>query len=142
MKFLRKLLPALVLFTITCVSAKKRGGGAPQITQQPQLQPKPSTRVNQPVQQQPIQSAESYKGLVAFVKKFPNAWDNANARLKTDFVNTMIQKAQAAHLDDFQLEALLQTARDFHGIFSGNQNKDIATLQSVNNQIAAAISQI
>ncbi len=138
MKFLRNLLPVLVIFTISSLSAKKRGGGAPRTTEQPQ--PRPSTRINQPVQEQPAQG-QSYKDLVTFVKNYRNAWDNAQGKLTTNFVNTVAQKAQAANLDDFQLEALLQTARDLHGIFSGNQNKDIATLQSVNNQITAAINQ-
>jgi hypothetical protein len=139
MKFLKNLLPILVIFTITSVSAKKRGGGAPRVTEQPQS--RPAARINQPVQKQPTQREESYKDLVAFVRNYRNAWDNANGRLRTDFVDTMIQKAQATNLDGFQLEALLQTARDLHGIFSGNQNKDIATLQAVENQINAAINQ-
>ncbi len=139
MKFLKNLLPILAIFTISSVSAKKRGGAAPRATAQPQ-QPAP-TQINQPVQKQPLQQRESYKDLVAFVKNAGNVWDNSRSMLRTDFVNTVVQKAQATNLDDFQLEALLQTARDMHGIFSGNQNKDIATLQSVNNQITAAISQ-
>jgi hypothetical protein len=135
----RNLLLILALCTPYFLSAKKRGGGAPRATQ-PQ-QPSPTARINQPVQKQPLQQKESYKDLVVFVKNYRNAWDNSRSMLRTDFVNTVAQKARAANLDDFQLEALLQTARDFHGIFSGNQNKDIAILQSVDNQIAAAINQ-
>jgi hypothetical protein len=132
----RNLLLILALCMLSSLSAKKRGGGAPRATEQPQ--PRPTARINQPVQTQPIQRKESYRDLVTFVKN-AHAWDNSRSMLRTDFVNTVVQKAQAANLDGFQLEALLQTARDLHGIFSGNQNKDIATLQSVNNQIAAAI---
>lgn len=139
MKFLRNLLPVLVIFTMSSVSAKKRGGGAPRATAQPPA--RPTAPINLPVQKQPVQQRESYKDLVTFVKNASNAWDNAQGKLTTNFVNTVAQKARAAQLDNFQLEALLQTARDLHGVFSGNQNKDIATLQSVNNQITAAISQ-
>src|SRR5207253_3062915 len=105
-------------------------------------QPVPMRIINQPPRrQQPTMQEQSYKDLIAYVKNAYNAWDKRNGVLKSDFVTTMIQKARIAHLDDFQLESLLQTARDMHGEFSGNQKRDVAILQSVDAQIITAIRQ-
>lgn len=138
MKFFANVLSIIVLFAINSVSARQMGGAAP--APKPAVQPQPIPVVNRPLpQQQPAAQKQTYKDLVAYVKNAGNVWDTTKGMLRPDFVTTMIQKARAARLEDFQLEALLKTARDMHGIFSGNQNKDIATLQAVDNQIAVAI---
>jgi len=142
MNFFKNILLIVALFTIHSLSPRVVGAGTP-AKPAVQPQPVPMKRVAQPPIQQPpiIQQKQSYKNLVDYVKTTQNVWDNRNGILREDFVTTMIQKARTSNLDTFQLEALLQTARDIHGRFSGNKNQDITILQSVDNQIAAAIRQ-
>jgi hypothetical protein len=104
------------------------------------VQPKPIPKVDKPVIAQPIKN-ESYKDLVSYVKNARNTWDVQKGLLNASFVTTIVQKGKAANLEPFQIEALLQTARDVHGIFSGNPQKDIAILQSVDKQINNAVLQ-
>lgn len=133
MKFFTNAISIIILCTINSVNARSRGDAAAQ-------QPQPAPVVNRPVvNQKPTISNPSYNDLVTYVKNTTNVWDNARGLLRPDFIATIIQKANAAGLESFQIDALLRTARDIHGIFSGNQNKDIATLQAIDNQIASAI---
>lgn len=115
----------------------------PQPRVQPPMQPKPApipTKKPSPMAQ-PQSPEKSYKDMVTYIKNARNVWDNSRSLLTTEFVNTIIQKSRSLKLNDLQQEALLQTARDLHAPFSGNKNKDIAILQSIDNQIAAAIKQ-
>lgn len=144
MKSFQNILSIIALFALNPVNARRASTRIPKPTLQPQ--PILTKAINQPlvqkqspIQQQPTIEKQSYKNLVTDVKSSNNVWDNTRELLRADFVTTMIQKARTANLDAIQLEALLQTARDFHGKFSGNAAQDIAILQSVNNQIAAAI---
>ena len=144
MKFFKNTLSIILLFTINSIHARTATVASPTIQPQP-----PVTKITTPpvtqkpaVQLKQMVQPQSYKDLVAYVKNSRDVWDNTQGILKTDFVATMIQKARASHLNALQLEALLQTARDIHGIFSGNQNKDISLLQSVENQITAATRHI
>ncbi len=141
MKILKKILSIVILFAVSSLSAKQTA----KKSSRPAAQPKPiPTQINrQPIpQQQPTtQGQSSYAELVTYIKNAANVWDNATAKLRSDFVTTIVQKARALGLEDFQLEALLQTARDMHGIFSGNPTRDIALLQSLDTQISTAIRQ-
>ena len=132
MKFFTNVVSIIVLCTINSVNARTRDGAA--------AQPQPTPVANRPtVHQKPTISNPSYNDLVAYVKNATNVWDNARGLLRADFIATVIQKANAAGLESFQIDALLRTARDMHGIFSSNQNRDIAILQAIDNQIAATI---
>lgn len=137
MKSLGRITIFSLLFIINFSNAKNIGG-APAYTATPPSQPAPTM---QQAIQQPTAQEQSYKDLVAYVKSSGNAWDR-NGMLNKEFVATILQKARALGLEDFQLEALLQTARDMHGVFSGNQNNDIAILQAVDRQIDAAVDQL
>jgi hypothetical protein len=138
MKFFTFMMTIITSLFINSTHAKNIGSTA-QSRQVAQPQPKPTQIKVQPPIQQPIAQKESYKDLVTYVKNAKNTWDNKNALLRSDFITHMIQKAKASNLDGFQLEALLQTARDVHGIFSDDEDTNIAILQSVDNQIFAAL---
>jgi hypothetical protein len=138
MNFLKNITVFSLLFIINFSNAKNIGGAPAYTATPPSSQPAPTMR--QPIQQPPAQE-RSYKDLVAYIKNSSNAWDR-NGMLNKEFVATILQKARALGIEDFQLEALLQTARDMHGIFSGDQNKDIAILQAVDRQIDAAVDQL
>ncbi|HLC07455.1 MAG TPA: hypothetical protein VJJ26_04685 [Candidatus Babeliales bacterium] len=138
MKFFKNTLSIVLLFTINSISARAVGGSAQAPKRATQPQPIPARIVNQPPVQQPAAQKQSFRDLVAYVKSANNVWDDTHLMLRTDFITTVVQKARAAHLDDFQLEALLQTARDLHGKFSGNRTHDIHILQDINQQIALA----
>lgn len=115
------------------------------VTTTPTTQPMPTPQkkiVNPPViqtQQPAVVQKQSYKDLVFYIKNATNVWDNSSERLKTDFVTTIVTKARAANLEDFELDSLLQTARDIHAQFSDNQNKNITILKSLENQRVTAI---
>jgi len=134
------IVSTVVLFTINFLDARTVSSAGRKPTPQAKRAPIKTTP-QQPIQQPIAQEPLSYRELDTYIKNAPNAWDNVNGKLQADFVTTIVQKARALRLDDFQLEALLQTARDVHGIFSGNAQRDIATLQSLDNQIATAVRQ-
>jgi len=138
MNFFKNTFIAIVIFTTLPIDAKIMGGaGRP--SPYPVAQPKPVPAPAPAPAKQPAAQIPTFQSLIAYVKNTPSAWDRANARLNTSFVSDIVKQGRAAQLDALQLETLLQTARDMHGIFSGNQQKDSAILQSVANQIAAAI---
>jgi hypothetical protein len=105
----------------------------------------PPTGQATPAQKKPIQTPviqkekQSYKDLVNYIKKATNTWDNTNKILNEDFVDTLVKKARQAQLENFQLDALLQTARDAHAQFSNNSNNNIAILELLEKQRANAI---
>lgn len=147
-----------MLFGMSPIIARGVGGAIPapaqkppqpipqQIPQVPQkgippiMPQKPQPAIPKPVPvQQPIAQERSYKDLVIYIKNSGNVWDASRSILSGEFVRTIVQKARALRLSNLQVEALLQTARDMHAQFSGDKNKDIAILQAINKQIAAAI---
>lgn len=149
MKFFKKTLITVIFCTTVCIDAKISGGApapSPKPAPAPVAQQKPAPApIRQPTPQpqaQPKAQTPTFQSLIAYVKSTPSAWDRPNARLSTKFVDDMIQQARTAQLDASQLETLLQTARDMHGIFFGNQQKDIAILQSVDNQITNATNNL
>lgn len=162
MKFLSKVLQITILFSINTAYARSMGSAqkpTPQPQPTPQQFPQPSQKITPPVIQpkpqptiipaplpqqkpQPIQQSaqeRSYKDIVIHIKNARNVWNASRSMLSEEFVRTIVQKGRALKLSNFQIEALLQTARDIHAQFSGNKNKDIAILQSIDKQIAAAI---
>lgn len=113
------------------------------VVKQPIPQPKPAPAMKQPVlQQKPAAQVPTFQNLIMSVKNASNVWDRTNNRLNSNFIDSIVRQAHAAQLDTLQLETLLKTARDIHGIFSGNQQKDIAILHSVESQIIAAINKL
>ncbi len=146
MKFFVKILCVTIL-VLNNTSLDARAAGAKRAKQAPQKKQTPVSK--QPVKQQgratqpaTRQQQQTYKDLVAFVKTNRNAWDSTKKMLSNTFIDSMLAKARELNLEDFQLEALLKTARDMHGVFSGNQNNDIAILQSVDQQITNAVQQL
>jgi hypothetical protein len=141
MKIFKNILPIAMLFFVNFVIAKSRGAAAPArpqaVVQQP---PVPQSIAKQTIQP-PVMQEKSYKDMVNFIKKSPNAWDSRHSKLDNNFINIIIKKANQLNLDNAQLESLLQTARDMHGVFSGNQNQDIAILSTIEGQIETAIKQ-
>jgi hypothetical protein len=143
MNFIKYMCLISAVCSINFIDTRTRGS-AQQPTQPQPVQPRPipAQRSPQaPVQQPPLaQPSQSYRNLSTYIKRnAQNVWDNRNGILRSEFVNSIVQQARASQLNDFQLEALLQTARDIHGVFSGNQARDISILQAVNNQIATAL---
>jgi hypothetical protein len=158
MNFFKNTIPLIILFCIN--SSKARVGSSAKI----QPQPKPVTVVKQPNFAPSSHEAsvsapsfaksfgghskastdtqeKSYKDLVNYIKKSSNAWDRTNAGLNLEFIYDMMQKAQHLKLDNDQFESLLQTARDVHGVFTGNQAKDKNILITIEAQIQAALTQ-
>lgn len=135
MKFFKNILPIIILFFANHSIAKSRSATA-SARPQPVAQ---SSFAKASADKQPVMQEKSYKDMVNFVKKTSNVWDSRDGRLNSEFIYTIIRKANQLNLDNDQLGSLLQTARDVHGIFSGNQNKDIAILNMIETQIKAAI---
>ena len=146
MKYFKNIVTLITLFAFAYMNPKNIGRAVPQPAPVSQAKPIPTRTVpstqpiRKPAPMQPVKK-ESYKDLVDYVKNARNAWDAQKGMLNSSFVTIMVQKGQAANLESFQIEALLQTARDVHGIFSGNPQKDIAILQSVDKQINNAVLQ-
>ena len=148
MNFFKNVIPLIVLLCINSINAKRMGSTATKPAPAPAAK---TPVIQQPAVRQPITSSfakatadtqeRSYKDLVNYIKNASNVWDRANARLKSEFNYDLIKKANLLKLDNVQLEALLQTARDVHGIFTGNQAKDKNILTTIEDQIQAAISQ-
>lgn len=144
MQFFKNIFITLILSTTLPLHAKGTGGAVPAAApavKQPQARPIPAPKpaAVQKSPAKPTAQTSTFQSLIAYVKNTPNAWDRANGKLSTNFINDMTKQARAAKLDALQLETLLQTARDVHGVFSGDQQKDRAILQSVATQIAIAI---
>jgi|GEM_PF-5990697 len=135
MNLLKKISLLTVLLTINFTNGKS--------LQKPMINP--PTGQATPAQKKPIQTPviqkekQSYKDLVNYIKKATNTWDNTNKILNEDFVDTLVKKARQAQLENFQLDALLQTARDAHAQFSNNSNNNIAILELLEKQRANAI---
>jgi hypothetical protein len=147
---------AIITLALVPLEMQPRGGAqvpaqqpipapAPQSAPSPQPAPvaapapTPVRNVPIPAQKSGMPNIPTFSNLVVHVKNARGAWDGTTQKLNTAFVADIVQQSRLAQLDPLQIETLLQTARDVHGIFSGNQQKDIAILQSVDNQIAAAI---
>lgn len=158
MKFLLKTLSITIFLGISPIFARSTGTPTPppasqqippvpqKITPpiipqkpQPSVIPTPIQQQKQQPIQQPLIQEKSYKDLVTYIKNSRNVWNASTSMLSAEFVRTIVQKARTLKLSAFQAEALLQTARDIHAQFSGNKNKDIAILQAIDQQIAAAI---
>jgi hypothetical protein len=144
MKFFIKIL-CITTIALHNQSVNARSAGGTKAKQAPVRKQTPTPK-QQPTRQpvRPVQSTQqqTYKDLVALVKSSKNAWDPAKKMLNNNFIDTVITKARELNLESFQLEALLKTARDMHGVFSGNQNNDIAILKSVEQQITHAVQQL
>jgi len=135
MKFFKYTLIATLVCT-TAMHAKKTGGAPSPYT------PSPQPVITTPTKQftpQPTGEASVFQSLIAHAKRDQNAWDRRQEKLNSVFVNDIIAKGRRADLNDAQLEIILKTARDMHGVFSYNQQKNISILQAVDEQIAAAL---
>lgn len=88
------------------------------------------------------QAGQTYPQLIAFVKSAKDAdvWDTNKNLLKDDFVTSMIYEALGADLEALQLDALLQTARDYHATFWNIQKSNIDLLQNLEAQRKEAIN--
>jgi len=75
--------------------------------------------------------AKTYKQLVDDVKNAGDAWNNTTKKLNASFTDRIASGALAADLEDYQLDSLLQTARDYHAIFTGNPSEDRNLLNSL-----------
>jgi len=83
-----------------------------------------------PVQQVPV-TVKTYKQLVDDVKNARDAWNNSTKKLNAAFTDRIASSALAADLEDYQLDSLLQIARDYHAIFTGNPSEDRNLLNSL-----------
>ena len=84
--------------------------------------------VKQPIVQAPVELVTSeiktYKQLTDYVKNNKNGWNDATKQLNTSFVERLHNEALAADLEDYQYDSLLQMARDYHALFTGDSAKD------------------
>lgn len=127
-----------MLFSALCIDAK--GSRKAVVATNPIVQPEPEPKPV--IRQHREQKPTTFKSLMIFVKNSKLAWDNINKRLDSTFVNSMINLVQQAQLEDTHLQALLQTARDVHGVFSNNSDENLEILEDVGSQIAAAIHKL
>lgn len=154
MNVIKNVIPLIVFFSINSVNAKRIGGARPSsrptpapVVKQPVA---PSLPERQPSVQQPITSSfakapagtqeKSYKDLVNYVKNASNVWNSVASILNVQFINSIATKARQLNLDNTQLESLLQTARDVHGVFTGNQDQDRRILTNIGSQIRASLN--
>ena len=72
----------------------------------------------------PTTAIKTFQQLVNEVKSATDAWDNNLKQLRTNFTDRIYKAALDANLEDDQLDALLQLARDKHAIFTNNPEED------------------
>lgn len=123
MKFFKNRLAIVALCAINSMNA--------QVVSSPTTKYTGGTPIKQ-VQEIQLPTGKTYADLVKYVKEYQYTWDNQKQMLHEPFVNQMIKAAEEANLEEFQLKALLQTARDKHAIFTGNPEKDRAILEKIN----------
>lgn len=134
MNFFKNTVAIVALFTIGSALGKataSRGGTA--------AQPRATAAQSKPMLQTKT-TTQTYPQLVAFVKNQRNIWDAKSDMLNRAFIKTMMDNALAAGLDDIQLDALLQTARDYHAQFPKDREATIAILQNLEAQRADAVN--
>jgi hypothetical protein len=138
MKFLKNTVAIVALFTIGSVFGKTI---APRGASKAAAQPTTATQKKSMTQRKETKATptKTYPQLVTFVKNQRNIWDARLNMLANPFVNTMIEEALAADLDAMQLDALLQTARDYHVQFPNNQEEVIIILQNLEQQRKDAV---
>jgi hypothetical protein len=83
---------------------------------QPAVKPAPAELVTSEI--------KTYKQLTDYVKNATNGWNDSTKQLNTHFVERLHNEALAADLEDYQYDSLLQMARDYHAIFTGDSAKD------------------
>lgn len=93
-------------------------------------QPKGGKVTPAPVQQVAV-TAKTYKQLVDDVKGARDAWNSSTKKLNGSFTDRIASSALAADLEDYQLDSLLQIARDYHAIFTGKPSEDRNLLSSL-----------
>ena len=117
MKFFKHTVAIVALCAISCMNARIASGDMPITRQTDKIQ---------------LPAGKSYADLVTYVKEYQYTWDNQKQTLHEPFVNQMINAATEAKLNEAQLKVLLQTARDKHAIFTGNEEEDRAILEKIN----------
>jgi hypothetical protein len=130
MKNSKSLLVIIALCSISSLNARKVGQGATS-TSQPTVST-PSSQQSIPLPTPPGQK-KSFKQFVDYVKTAQGVWDSKNNLLASSFVQKLCDDAFASDMTDFQLDFLLQVARDYHAQFAGNSN-DSRTLRALEQQ--------
>jgi hypothetical protein len=141
MKYINILVLFISLTGIDSINAKAPRAAQPIAQKIPAVAAPAKPAFVQPIAQpapQPVVQKQTFKDLITSVKNDRNAWDPVASKLNQNFVNNIVQKAHDARLEDSQVDALLKTARDAQGVFSGNPHKDIAILNAVDEQIRSA----
>lgn len=76
----------------------------------------------------------TFSALVQFIKIVPNIWQTEQNKFSQEFINDLAAKAQAANLKNFQLDLLLDMARDYRAPFTGNSDQDLIIVNRCNLQ--------
>lgn len=106
------------------------------------IKPGALSTIEQPVITPPAQEGavakKTFAQLVNDVKTARDAWnnatDNSKKMLSAPFVERIGSAAKIADLNDYQFDTLLQMARDYHAIFTGNSEQDKIILNNLAQQ--------
>jgi hypothetical protein len=155
MKLLKNILPIIALLAITGVdavsrTAKKttnvsagRTGTAAKKTAA-STTAKRTTAARKPATTATAAAAGTFTALRNNVMKMNKAQviDTASGQFTADFITDVVSMVEESELGEMVLRTLLQTARDQFVVFTGNDDKDLALLRSINQQISDAASTV
>ncbi len=129
MNFINKVFCITVLFAIGSVSARPPVRGRAAATT------KVPAKKTTPAPTKPAAQRQTYKQLHDNILRMSQGAVFAGNKLSDTFMKNTIAQANAADLGEDGLKFLLQTARDKFAPFTGDDVKDLATLQQINAQI-------
>jgi len=135
MNFINKMLCITALFAIGSVSARNQAArGRATTTKAPAKKPAPA-----PAPTQPAIQGQTYKQLHDNILRMSQGAVFMGNKLNDTFIQNTVAQANAADLGADGIKFLLQTARDKFAPFTGDDAKDLATLQQINVQIDNAL---
>ena len=143
MNFINKVVCITAFFALGSISAKPMAGraGAPAGNQTP-ARVTPAAKTPGRVTPAVPAAAQTYKQLHDnILKRTANTVFTGN-QFQQKFVTDTVAQAKAADIGADGLKFLLQTARDKFAPFTGDNDRDLALLLQINEQIENAVSTI
>jgi hypothetical protein len=130
MKFFKNMLVVVILCAISSFVIARVTNKPTAITKPTSPAPTPTEK---PVtEEKPVQvAAKTFKQLIDEVKGAKGVWVDSEKIFNPEFEKRIASAALVANLDADQLSLLLQMARDYHAMFTGNQEKDRAILNNL-----------